>query len=41
MTKNYVQQLNIIKKGEYCTWSSYVPELTKLIKKYNLTQYDR
>ena len=39
-TTSYVKQLNIIKKGGYCTWSSYVSELTSLIKKYNLTQWD-
>lgn len=39
-TKNYAQQLKILQKGGYCTWSSYVSELTNLIKKYNLTKYD-
>ncbi|MBQ9156425.1 MAG: glucosaminidase domain-containing protein [Eubacterium sp.] len=39
-TKSYAQQLKILQSGGYCTWSSYVNELTSLIKKYNLTQYD-
>lgn len=39
-TKSYSEQLNILRKGGYCTWSSYVSELTNLIKKYNLTKYD-
>ena len=39
-TKSYAKQLKIIRKGGYCTWSSYISELTKLIKKYNLTKYD-
>lgn len=39
-TKSYSKQLSILQKGGYCTWSSYVSELTNLIKKYNLTKYD-
>jgi len=39
-TTSYKKQLKIIQKGGYCTWSSYVSELTNLIKKYNLTKYD-
>lgn len=39
-TKSYAEQLKILQKGGYCTWSSYVSELTSLIKKYNLTKYD-
>ena len=39
-TTSYSKQLSILQKGGYCTWSSYVSELTNLIKKYNLTQYD-
>ncbi len=38
--KTYTQQLQILQKGGYCTWSSYVSELTGIIKKYNLTKYD-
>ena len=40
-TKSYSQQLKILQKGGYCTWSGYVSELTTLIKKYNLTKYDK
>ena len=40
-TTSYVKQLRILKKGGYCTWSSYVSELTSLIKKYKLTQWDQ
>jgi flagellum-specific peptidoglycan hydrolase FlgJ len=40
-TKKYSEQLKILQKGGYCTWSSYVSELTSLIKKYKLTQYDK
>ncbi len=39
-TSSYSRQLKILQKGGYCTWSSYVSELTSLIKKYNLTKYD-
>lgn len=39
-TTSYSKQLKILQKGGYCTWSSYVSELTSLIKKYNLTQFD-
>lgn len=39
-TSSYSKQLSILQKGGYCTWSSYVKELTNLIKKYNLTKYD-
>lgn len=40
-TTSYAKQLSIIQKGGYCTWSSYVSELKSIIKKYNLTQYDK
>ena len=40
-TKSYSQQLKILQKGGYCTWSGYVSELTTLIKKYNLTRFDK
>ena len=40
-TKSYVRQLKIIQKGGYCTWSSYISELTSIIKKYNLTVWDQ
>lgn len=39
-TTSYKKQLSILQKGGYCTWSSYVDELTSIIKKYNLTKYD-
>ena len=39
-TKKYSEQLRILQKGGYCTWSSYISELTSLIKKYKLTKYD-
>ena len=40
-TTSYVRQLKIIQKGGYCTWSSYISELTSIIKKYNLTKWDK
>ena len=40
-TKSYVRQLRIIQRGGYCTWSSYISELTSIIRKYNLTKWDR
>ena len=40
-TTSYKNQLNILRSGGYCTWSSYVSELTRIIKKYNLTIYDK
>jgi flagellum-specific peptidoglycan hydrolase FlgJ len=40
-TKKYSQQLKILQKGGYCTWGSYVSELTNLIKKYKLTKFDK
>jgi hypothetical protein len=39
-TKKYNEQLKILQKGGYCTWGSYVSELTNLIKKYKLTKFD-
>jgi flagellum-specific peptidoglycan hydrolase FlgJ len=39
-TKKYKEQLKILQKGGYCTWGSYVSELTNLIKKYKLTKFD-
>lgn len=40
-TKNYYEQLTIIKKGGYATSSNYVSQLSALITKYNLTQFDK
>lgn len=40
-TKNYKKQLQIIRKGGYCTFSNYTKNLEKLIKKYHLTKYDK
>lgn len=40
-TTNYSKQLKILQTGGYCTWSGYVNELTGLIKRYNLTQFDK
>lgn len=40
-TKSYAKQLQILQKGGYCTWSSYRSELTSIIKRYNLTKYDK
>lgn len=40
-TKSYSEQLTIIKKGGYATSSSYVSQLSNLIEKYKLTQFDK
>lgn len=40
-TTSYAEQLSILQKGGYCTWSGYVSELTALIKTYNLTKWDK
>lgn len=40
-TKSYSEQLTIIKNGGYATSSSYVSQLSNLIVKYNLTQFDQ
>ena len=40
-TNSYKQQLTIIKNGGYATSSTYVSQLTSLIERYNLDQYDR
>lgn len=40
-TTSYAKQLQILQQGGYCTWSEYTPELTSIIKKYNLTKYDK
>ena len=40
-TTSYSKQLKILQKGGYCTWSGYVKELSAIIKKYNLTKYDK
>lgn len=39
-TKDYKQQLSILQKGGYCTWSGYVNELSYIIEHYNLTKWD-
>lgn len=39
--KSYKQTLQIIKKGGYATDPQYVTKLSSLIKKYNLTKYDK
>lgn len=40
-TTSYSKQLTILQKGGYCTWSGYASELSSLIKRYNLTQFDK
>lgn len=40
-TNSYKKQLTIIKNGGYATSSTYVSQLTSLIERYNLDQYDR
>ena len=40
-TKSYSEQLTIIKNGGYATSSSYVSQLSNLIVKCNLTQFDK
>lgn len=39
-TKNYEEQLNIIYKGGYATSPNYVSELCRVVRMYNLTQWD-
>ncbi len=39
-TDSYKKQLKILQKGGYCTWSGYSKELSALIQKYHLTDYD-
>lgn len=40
-TKSYRKQFQIIRNGGYCTSSSYVSQLCNIVKKYNLTKYDK
>lgn len=40
-TKSYKKQLTIIKKGGYATSGSYVNDLCKVIRTYNLTKWDK
>lgn len=40
-TKNYKEQITIIKNGGYATSSTYISQLTSLIQRYHLDQYDR
>lgn len=40
-TKSYKKQLKIIRKGGYCTSSSYVNQLTRVIRTYKLTRFDK
>lgn len=40
-TKSYKKQLQIIKKGGYATSGSYVSDLCGIIRKYNLTKWDK
>lgn len=40
-TKSYKKQLQIIKKGGYATSGSYVNDLCKVIRTYNLTKWDK
>ena len=37
----YSKQIDIIRRGGYCTWSSYKSELIRLIKTYKLARYDK
>lgn len=37
---DYVKSITAIKKGGYATSPTYVSTITKIIKKYNLAQYD-
>ncbi len=39
--KNYKKAFQIIKNGGYATDPKYVSKLCKIVKKYNLTQYDK
>ena len=36
----YSKQIDIIRDGGYCTWSSYKSQLVSIINRYNLTKYD-
>lgn len=40
-TKSYKKQLQIIKNGGYATSGSYVNDLCKVIRTYNLTKWDK
>ncbi len=40
-TNSYKKQLTIIKNGGYATSSTYVSQLTSLIERYGLNQYDQ
>ena len=40
-TKSYKKQLQIIKNGGYATSGSYVSQLCRVIKTYNLTKWDK
>ena len=40
-TRSYKKQLQIIKKGGYATSGSYVNDLCKVIRTYNLTRWDK
>ena len=40
-TKSYKKQLRIIKKGGYATSGSYVNDLCRVIRTYNLTKWDK
>lgn len=40
-TKSYKKQLQIIKNGGYATSGSYVSDLCKVIRTYNLTKWDK
>lgn len=40
-TKSYRKQFQIIRKGGYCTSSSYVSQLCHIVKRYHLTKYDK
>ena len=40
-TKSYKKQLQIIKKGGYATSGSYVNDLCRVIRTYNLTKWDK
>jgi len=40
-TKSYKKQLKIIKRGGYATSGSYVSQLSRVIRTYNLTKWDK
>ena len=40
-TRSYKKQLQIIKKGGYCTFANYTTMLGRVIKRYDLTKYDK